>query len=158
MSKYANTRAPISKTAIGKVAEILGIKEGLNANQKLSKIATMSQKTVRQALKRAGIAGFALNEAIDFVLDYKTPRAGSKTPRGADPKGLMKPKAKKVEQPKKKPNVPPKAPPPKPKSIKKKTEDKKNKTIQLYMKEKNTGKDSNVKFNSRGGMLKKGKK
>jgi len=26
------------------------------------------------------------------------------------------------------------------------------------MKEKNTGKDSNVKFNSRGGMLKKGRK
>ena len=159
MSKYANTRAPISKTTVGKVAEILGIKEGLNANQKLSKIATMSQKTVRQALKRAGIAGFALNEAIDFVLDYKTPRAGSKTPKGTDPKGLMKPNTKKkVEQPKKKPNIPPKAPPSKPKSIKKKTEDNKKKTTQLYMKEKKTGKDSNVKFNSRGGMLKKGKR
>ena len=61
---------------------------------------------------------------------------------------------KKVEQPKKKPNIPPKAPPSRPK----KAEDKKKKTTQLYMKEKNTGKDSNVKFNSRGGMLKKGRK
>ena len=68
-----------------------------------------------------------------------------------------KPK-KKVEQPKKKPNVPPKAPPPKPKIEKKKKEETKKKNTQLYMKEKNTGKDSNVKFNSRGGMLKKGKK
>lgn len=64
-----------------------------------------------------------------------------------------KPK-KKVEQPKKKPNIPPKAPPPRPK----KKEDSKKKNTQLYMKEKNTGKDSKVKFNSRGGMLKKGKK
>ena len=61
---------------------------------------------------------------------------------------------KKVEQPKKKPNIPPKAPPSRPK----KKEDSKKKNTQLYMKEKNTGKDSNVKFNSRGGMLKKGKK
>ena len=47
--------------------------------------------------------------------------------------------------------TPPKAPPPKPDSVKKKKK-------QLMMKEKYTGKDSNVKFNSRGGMLKKGKK
>jgi hypothetical protein len=64
-----------------------------------------------------------------------------------------KPK-KKVEQAKKKPNIPPKAPPSRPK----KKEDSKKKNTQLYMKEKNTGKDSKVKFNSRGGMLKKGKK
>ena len=46
--------------------------------------------------------------------------------------------------------TPPKAPPPKPDSVKKKKK-------QLMMKER-SGKDSNVKFNSRGGMLKKGKK
>ena len=92
-----------------------------------------------------------------LVYDLTTGKTGGKTPQGADPKGLMKPK-KKVEQPKKRPNMPPKAPPSKPKSIKKKTEDSKKKTTQLYMKEKRTGKDSNVKFNSRGGMLKKGKK
>ncbi len=34
----------------------------------------------------------------------------------------------------------------------------KKKKKKLMMKEKYTGKDSNVKFNSRGGMLKKGKK
>jgi len=59
--------------------------------------------------------------------------------------------AKPIPTPKKKPATPPKAPPPKPKSIKPKKK-------QLMMKEKYTGKDSNVKFNSRGGMLKKGKK
>lgn len=93
-----------------------------------------------------------------IIYDLRKGETGSKTPKGADPKGLMKPKAKKVEQPKKKPNVPPKAPPPKPKIEKKKKEQTKKKNTQLYMKEKNTGKDSNVKFNYKGGMLKKGKK
>jgi hypothetical protein len=46
-----------------------------------------------------------------------------------------------VEQPKKKPKIPPKAPPSKPDSIKKKAEDKKKKTTQLYMKENKSGKD-----------------
>ena len=118
----------------------------------------------RSMIKGLGIGiptGSALTATVGaggkLVYDLTTGKTGSKKPQGADPKGLMKPK-KKVEQPKKKPNVPPKAPPSKPKSIKKKAEDKKKKTTQLYMKEKRTGKDSNVKFNSRGGMLKKGKK
>jgi hypothetical protein len=46
--------------------------------------------------------------------------------------------------------TPPKAPPPKPNSIKPKKK-------QLMMKDK-SGKDTNVKFNYKGGMLKKGKK
>ncbi len=77
MGKYDGTRAPISKSTIGKVAEVLGIKEGLNANQKVSKIGLLSTKVVRQALKRAGIAGFALNEFIDFVASNKKGKATS---------------------------------------------------------------------------------
>ena len=65
---------------------------------------------------------------------------------------LAKLKKKKVVK-----KIPPKAPPPKPDSVKKKVKVKVKKK-QLMMKEKYTGKDSNVKFNSRGGMLKKGKK
>ena len=42
------------------------------------------------------------------------------------------------------------------KVVKKKVEEKKNNSTQLYMKK--DGKDTLVKFNSRGGMLKKGKK
>jgi len=118
----------------------------------------------RSLIKGLGIGiptGSALTATVGvggkIIYDLRKGKTDNKKPQGADPKGLMKPK-KKVEQPKKKPNIPPKAPPPKPKSIKKQAEDKKKKTTQLYMKEKNTGKDSNVKFNSRGGMLKKGKK
>jgi len=48
-------------------------------------------------------------------------------------------------------------PTPKKKPVAKKIVEEKKKK-QLMMKEKYTGKDSNVKFNSRGGMLKKGKK
>ena len=132
---------------------------------------TGAQETAKKGLKGTGesrrsftkgvTSGSAITATVGaggkLVYDLTTGKTGSKKPQGADPKGLMKPK-KKVEQPKKKPNVPPKAPPSKPKSIKKKTEDSKKKTTQLYMKEKRTGKDSNVKFNSRGGMLKKGKK
>jgi hypothetical protein len=122
----------------------------------------------RSLIKGLGIGiptGSALTATVGvggkIIYDLRKGKTDNKKPQGADPKGLMKPKKntvdpfkKKVEQPKKKPNIPPKAPPSRPK----KAEDKKKKTTQLYMKEKKTGKDSNVKFNSRGGMLKKGKK
>jgi hypothetical protein len=132
---------------------------------------TGAQETAKKGLKGTGesrrsftkgvTSGSAITATVGaggkLVYDLTTGKTGGKTPQGADPKGLMKPK-KKVEQPKKRPNIPPKAPPPKPKIEKKKKEQTKKKNTQLYMKEKNTGKDSNVKFNSRGGMLKKGKK
>ena len=155
---YSQTRKNISKTMLGNLAETLGFKKGLSYKQLMTEAASLSQKAVRQGLKRAGWKGAAALAALEAVgygasKVMEGSKSGSKTPKGVDPKGLMKPK-KKVEQPKKKPNIPPKAPPTRPK----KAEDKKKKTTQLYMKEKNTGKDSNVKFNSRGGMLKKGKK
>ena len=148
---YSDTRKNISKTMLGNLAETLGFKKGLSYKQLMTEAASLSQKAVRQGLKRAGWKGAAALAALEAVgygasKVMESPKSGSKTPRGADPKGLMKPK--------KKPNIPPKAPPSRPK----KKEDSKKKNTQLYMKEKNTGKDSNVKFNSRGGMLKKGKK
>jgi hypothetical protein len=163
---YSDTRKNISKTMLGNLAETLGFKKGLSYKQLMTEAASLSQKAVRQGLKRAGWKGAAALAALEAVgygasKVMEGTKSDSKTPSSADPKGLMKPKKntvepfkKKVEQPKKKPNIPPKAPPTRPK----KAEDMKKKTTQLYMKEKNTGKDSNVKFNSRGGMLKKGRR
>jgi len=81
----------------------------------------------------------------------KVKKMGDGTLRAEDLKKKKKMVKKKVVKKKVVKKTPPKAPPPKPDSVKKKKE-------QLMMKEKYTGKDSNVKFNSRGGMLKKGKK
>jgi len=75
----------------------------------------------------------------------KVKKMGDGTLRAEDLKKKKKIVKKKVVK-----KTPPKAPPPKPDSVKKKKK-------QLMMKER-SGKDSNVKFNSRGGMLKKGKK
>ena len=61
---YTQTRKPISKSTIGKIAEVLGIKEGLSDKQKRTKIASLSQKVVRQAIKRAGVAGVVAAEVI----------------------------------------------------------------------------------------------
>jgi len=81
----------------------------------------------------------------------KVKKMGDGTLRAEDLKKKKKMVKKKVVK-----KIPPKAPPPKPDSVKKKVKVKKK--PQQYMTEKYTGKDSNVKFNSRGGMLKKGKK
>jgi hypothetical protein len=124
--------------------------EGLSKDQIATKLASAGQKSVMQSknvvaaknlLKGAGLTALGLSP---FLIEDK-----AKTPRSL--KGPSKSNAKPIPTPKKKPSTPPKAPPPKPDSVKKKKK-------QLMMKEKYTGKDSNVKFNSRGGMLKKGKK
>lgn len=131
--------------------EHFGINDtGLSKDQIATKLASAGQKSVMQSknvvaaknlLKGAGLTALGLSP---FIVDDK-----AKTPRSV--RGPSKSDAKPIPTPKKKPSTPPKAPPPKPKSIKPKKK-------QLMMKEKYTGKDSNVKFNSRGGMLKKGKK
>lgn len=124
--------------------------EGLSKDQIATKLASAGQKSVMQSknvvaaknlLKGAGLTALGLSP---FLIEDK-----AKTPRSL--KGPSKSNAKPIPTPKKKPSTPPKTPPPKPDSVKKKKK-------QLMMKEKYTGKDSNVKFNSRGGMLKKGKK
>ena len=110
---YSTTRQPISNTLLGKVAEIVGIKEGLNPNQKKIKLATMSQKVVKQALKRAGIIGFAASEALDFIMSQKPKKTGSKGQMGrvdkkdTPPEPKMRPKDLKKDTP---PKTPPKKP------------------------------------------------
>ena len=63
-----NTRALTSKTFIGKLAEILGIKEGLSPDQAKIREADFSKKNVRQALKRFGLKGAAVGVAIDPII------------------------------------------------------------------------------------------
>ena len=110
---YSTTRQPISNTMLGKIAEMVGIKEGLNPNQKKIKLATMSQKVVKQALKRAGIIGFAASEALDFIMSQKPKKTGSKGQMGrvdkkdTPPAPKMRPKDLKKDTP---PKTPPKQP------------------------------------------------
>ena len=128
--------------------EHFGINDtGLSKDQIATKLASAGQKSVKQSknvvaaknfLKGTGLTALGLSP---FIIDDK-----AETPRSV--RGPSKSDATPIPTPKKKPTTPPKAPPPKPDSVKKK---------QLMMKER-SGKDSNVKFNSRGGMLKKGKK
>ena len=117
---YSTTRQPISNTLLGKVAEIVGIKEGLNPNQKKIKLATMSQKVVKQALKRAGIIGFAASEALDFIMSQKPKKTGSKGQMGrVDKKDT--PPAPKMRPKDLKKDTPPKTPPKKPQQFNLKT-------------------------------------
>ena len=115
----------------GKIDQKAGIAVG-----KLSQTAYKRQKQIKAALTQFGLTSAALGLT-----------KSSDTKKGVkDSEASVKDTKKKVVK-----KTPPKAPPPKPDSVKKKKK-------QLMMKEKYTGKDSNVKFNSRGGMLKKGKK
>jgi len=87
----------------------------------------------------------------DEIDPTKVKKMGDGTLRADERKKIGKAKSETKTNTKKKvvKKTPPKAPPSRPKSITNKT--------QQYMKDK-SGKDTNVKFNSRGGMLKKGKK
>ena len=105
---------------LGKIAEMVGIKEGLNPNQKKIKLATMSQKVVKQALKRAGIIGFAASEALDFIMSQKPKKTGSKGQMGRvdkkDPPPAPKMRPKDLKK-----DTPPKTPPKKPQQFNLKT-------------------------------------
>ena len=93
-------------------------------------------------------------EASDFIGDMLgIKKVGDATLKGNEkpfvPKSKRKgPPARVATKKKSKPPEPPKSRP----KVTKKVEDKKK---QLMMKEKYSGKDSNVKFNARGGMMKK---
>jgi len=97
-------------------------------------------------------AAYSAGDLINDLLGIK--KMGDGTLRAEERKKIGKAKSETKTNTKKKvvKKTPPKAPPPKPNSIKKN-----GKNGQQYMKDK-SGKDTNVKFNSRGGMLKKGKK
>jgi len=61
------TGSPNSNTIFNKLKNVAGFGD-LTRNQMKTKVASLAQKSVRNALKKAGYAGFALNEAIDVVM------------------------------------------------------------------------------------------
>ena len=135
--------------------------EGLSANQLKMRIAekhkgsykgrTRARNSDTGKLVVGGGALATLASIWDEIDPTKVKKMGDGTLRADERKKIGKAKSETVTPFKKKTikKTPPKAPPSRPKSITKKT--------QQYMKDK-SGKDTNVKFNSRGGMLKKGKK
>ena len=135
--------------------------EGLSANQLKMRIAEKHKGSYKGRTKardsdtgKLVIGGGTLATLAsiwDEIDPTKVKKMGDGTLRADERKKIGKAKSETKTNTKKKvvKKTPPKAPPPKPKSIKKKT--------QQYMTDK-SGKATNVKFNSRGGMLKKGKK
>ena len=135
--------------------------EGLSANQLKMRIAEKHKGSYKGRTKArdsdtgklvvGGGALATLASIWDEIDPTKVKKMGDGTLRADERKKIGKAKSETKTNTKKKANTktPPQAPPSRPKSITKKT--------QQYMKDK-SGKDTNVKFNSRGGMLKKGKK
>ena len=128
-------------------------KDGITVGKARNKIEKRLDQ-IKGGVKTAGGLGaaYAAYSAADFVNDLLgIKKMGDGTLRADERKKIGKAKSETKTNTKKKANTktPPQAPPSRPKSITKKT--------QQYMKDK-SGKDTNVKFNSRGGMLKKGKK
>jgi len=125
-------------------------KDGITVGKDRVKIEKKIDKLVGGGIGVGGtVAAYTAGDLINDLLGIK--KMGDGTLRAEERKKVGKSKSETVTPFKKKvvKKTAPKAPPSRPKSIKKKT--------QQYMKDR-SGKDSNVKFNSRGGMLKKGKK
>ena len=64
---YSGTRKNVSKTMLGNLAETLGFKKGLSYKQLMTEAASLSQKAVKQGLKRAGWKGAAALAALEAV-------------------------------------------------------------------------------------------
>ena len=62
------TGSPDANSIFNRLKQLAGFKE-LNRNQMKLKIADMKKLNVRNMIKKAGYAGFALNEAIGIVTD-----------------------------------------------------------------------------------------
>ena len=62
------TGSPNANSIFNRLKQLAGFKE-LNRKQMKLKIADMAKLNVRNMIKKAGYAGFALNEAIDLVID-----------------------------------------------------------------------------------------
>ena len=133
-------------------------KDGITVGKARVKIEKKIDKLIGGGIGVGGtVAAYTAGDFINDLLGIK--KMGDGTLRAEEKKKVGKSKSETTTPFKKKvvKKTPPKTPPSRPKSIKKKTEDKKKKTTQQYMKDK-SGKATDVKFNSRGGMLKKGKK
>tara|TARA_R100000234_G_scaffold108378_1_gene79759 strand:+ start:137 stop:673 length:537 start_codon:yes stop_codon:yes gene_type:complete len=156
---YTGTRNYTSKTNLGKFAEFLGLKEGASKAQIKAKAATMSQKVVRQGLKRAGIVGLVAGTILD-VAGSKIAEQANKAISAIKDKNnnkLSRRQEKKLPKPKPKPKS--KVTPPKPKP-KKKTgvitiEAQTLLTPSKYKKE--NGKQAKITYNQRFKEIKKEK-
>jgi len=129
---------------------------GRGSGQKIIKeIKTGESRRNTVKTVASGIGGSIVGAGGTYMLmkdkDKKVEKKNTDGPNGK-PKSVPKGLRESIAKDKKKAKPTPKKKP----VAKNKVEEKKKK--QLMMKEKYTGKDSNVKFNSRGGMLKKGKK
>ncbi len=172
---YTGTRKNVSKTMLGNLAETLGFKKGLSYKQLMTEAASLSQKSVRQALKRAGWKGAIALGFLEAV-GYGASKVAEKiknTPTSSTPtKSKTKTYAEMVKEDKEKGKAKvlsrraPDAPPRKPKDLinkmakegtlkkaqpRKTTKQEKKTPKKLFMKEKNTGKDSKVEFKATTG-------
>jgi len=155
---FENTGKAVN-TAMRKLGLSKSEIEGLTPNQLKMRIAEKHKGSYKARTKArdidtgklvTGTGALATLASIWDELDpTKVKKMGDGTLSAAERKKIGK--ANKVNT-----KTPPKAPPTRPQSITKKNGT--NNKKQQYMIEKNTGKKSNVKFNSRGGMLKKGRK
>ena len=146
----ANSRATLRKGIIGGSVVVGGgvaTAYELNKDKKKKKADKDKKKTTKSKTKT--YAEMVKEDKAKGKAKVLARRDNSEKP---DPKPIPKGLRESIAKDKKKDKPTPKKKP----VAKKKVEEKKKK--QLMMKEKYTGKDSNVKFNSRGGMLKKGKK
>ena len=131
---YTGTRKNVSKTMLGNLAETLGFKKGLSYKQLMTEAASLSQKSVRQALKRAGWKGAIALGFLEAV-GYGASKVAEKiknTPTSSTPtKSKTKTYAEMVKEDKEKGKSKvlsrraPDAPPSKPKKLKDKKEEKK---------------------------------
>ena len=157
---FENTGRAVN-TAMRKLGLSKSEIEGLSANQLKMRIAekhkgsykgrTRARDSDTGKLVIGGGTLATLASIWDEIDPTKVKKMGDGTLRAEEKKKLGKSKSETTTPFKKKvvKKTAPKAPPSRPKSIAKKT--------QQYMTDKK-GKATNVKFNSRGGMLKKGKK
>ena len=157
---FENTGKAVN-TAMRKLGIAKSEIEGLTPNQLKLYLAEKAKGSYKARTKARNVdtgkivtggGALATLAAIwDEIDPTKVKKMGDGTLRAEEKKKLGKSKSETTTPFKKKvvKKTPPKAPPSRPNSIKKKT--------QQYMKDK-SGKATNVKFNSRGGMLKKGKK
>ena len=144
MRKFGLSKSATAKLSPDKLARVIQQK-GTQFYKDGAKAGNIN--TGRLVIGASSI-GAVLNQIWNEFDPTKIKKMGDGTLRAEDkkskPKGITKKKSKPPEPPKSRPKVTKKVAP--------KVEDKKK---QLMMKEKYSGKDSNVKFNAKGGMMKK---
>ena len=149
MRKFGLSKSATAKLSPDKLARVIQqkgtqfYKDGVKAG---------NVNTGRLVIGASSI-GAVLNQIWNEFDPTKIKKMGDGTLRAEDKKSKRKgPPTRVATKNKAKPPEPPKSRPKVIKKVAPKVEDKKK---QLMMKEKYSGKDSNVKFNARGGMMKK---